>query len=166
MVRIILGQPKASFEIAAEASGKPVVTGHPEIFISISHSQASLACAATQIGPIGIDLEIARPHRDLAGIAAFAFGPREQIRIAQEGADGFYRIWTLREAIAKANGIGLIEAADRRDRVESGPVTGDWRWQDWHLTHRILAPGRHLAIAVHAPAVEIIDWRRVTPNGA
>lgn len=141
------------------------MAGHPEIFISLSHSHASLACAATRLGPVGIDLEVARPHRDLAGIAGFAFGPKEQSRAAAEGADGFYRIWTLREAIAKADGIGLAQAADRNDRVESGPATGDWCWQGWHLTHRVLDPGKHLAIAVRAPAVDAIDWCWFRPTG-
>jgi 4'-phosphopantetheinyl transferase len=166
LVRSISGEPDAGFEIAAEPGGRPVVVGRPDLFISISHSRTSLACAVTFAGPLGIDLEIARPGRDLAGIATFAFGPGEQQRAAADGPDGFYRIWTLREAIAKADGIGLAQVADRQDRVDAGPNVGDWCWQGWHLTHRILAPGKHLAIAALAPQIEGVEWRCVTLNGA
>lgn len=158
------GEDNLNFHISHEPGGKPYVTGHSEIFISLSHSRTSLACAATLLGPVGIDIEIVRPHRDLAGIAAFAFGPNERIRSGSSGADGFYRIWTLREAMAKAEGIGLARAADRQDRVDSGPDTGDWRWQDWHLSHRILAPGKHLALAAQAPAADGVEWRYFTLN--
>jgi 4'-phosphopantetheinyl transferase len=166
LVRLISGQPDAHFDLAAEPSGRPMVMGRPDIFISISHSRGTLACAATFAGPLGIDLEIARPDRDLSGIAAFAFGPGERQRAAAEGPDGFYRIWTLREAIAKAEGVGLAQVADRLDRVDTGPGVGDWCWQGWHLTHRILGPGKHLAIAAFAPHVDGLEWCRVTPNGA
>lgn len=165
-IREILGQPQARFEIAHAANGRPIVSGHPEVFISITHSQTSLACVVSLIGPAGIDLEVPRPHRDLAGIAAFAFGPKERARADAEGPDGFYRIWTLREAIAKADGSGLAQAADRQDRVDFGPMTGDWHWQGWHLTHRLPAPGKHLAIAVLAPSVARVDWRYITPSDA
>jgi len=166
LVREISGQLDARFDIAAAPNGKPFVVGRPDLFISISHSRTTLACAVTFAGPLGIDLERPRPDRDLSGIAAFAFGPGEQRRAAAEGPDGFYRIWTLREAIAKAEGIGLAQVADRQDRADSGPAVGDWCWQGWHLTHRILAPGKHLAIAAYAPQVDRLAWCGVTLNGA
>ena len=158
-----MDQPDGSFDIVRDPAGRPLVANEPGIFVSLSHSQASLACAATHVGPIGIDLEVPRPQRDLAGIAAFAFGPKEQIRAAA-GPAAFYRIWTLREAIAKATGVGLAQAADRQDRVDGGPETGAWRWQDWHLTHRMPEPGTHLAIALLGPQADAVDWRYFTPN--
>lgn len=165
LISLATQQPAALLEIVHEGTGRPVVSGHPEIFISLSHSGTSLACAATLAGPVGVDIEIARSGRNVVDIAAFAFGPAEQKRAAREGADGFYRIWTLREAIAKAEGIGLAQAADRQDRVDSGPDTGDWRWQDWHVSHRILEPGKHLSLAVQAAELDTVDWRYVTPSG-
>jgi phosphopantetheinyl transferase len=164
-ISLAMGQLNPALELANEPSGRPVVLGHPEIFISLSHSRTSLACAATFAGPVGIDLEIVRRGRNLGDIAALAFGPAEQVRAARDGPDGFYRIWTLREAIAKAEGIGLAHAADRQDRVASGPDTGDWRWHHWHLAHRLLDHGKYLALATRAPEIEAVDWRYFTPTG-
>ena len=42
----------------------------------------------------------------------------------KEGITEFYRIWTLREAIAKATGEGLVMAMDGVDRVGGGFAAG------------------------------------------
>ncbi|MDY0873323.1 4'-phosphopantetheinyl transferase family protein [Dongia rigui] len=165
-IRLATQQPNGLFEMTHEPAGRPVVSGHPEIFISLSHSATSLACAGTLAGPLGIDLEIERSGRNVADIAAFAFGPAEQKRVARDGTDGFYRIWTLREAIAKAEGIGLVQVADRQDRVDTGPDSGEWRWRDWHLARHVVAPGRHLALAVQAARADAMAWRYFTPTDA
>jgi phosphopantetheinyl transferase len=162
------GLPEQVFCIAAEPSGRLLLTtthqAAPPIFISMSHCGAKLACTATMIGPIGIDIERARPGRDLAGIGEAAFGPAERLRCAQEGAAGFYRVWTLREAMAKALGVGLAMVGDRVDRVAEGPDEGGWQWQDWHLAHFRLPAAMHLALAVqpHHAVVADVDWREIT----
>jgi phosphopantetheinyl transferase len=162
------GLPEQEFCIAAEPSGRLLLTtthqSAPSIFISMSHCGPKLACAATMIGPIGIDIERARPGRNLAGISEAAFGPAERQRCAQADAAGFYRIWTLREAMAKALGVGLVMVGDRVDRAAEGPDEGSWQWQDWHLTHFRLPIEMHLALAVrprHAVLGDI-DWREIT----
>ncbi|WP_374382059.1 4'-phosphopantetheinyl transferase superfamily protein [Dongia sp.] len=159
-----------AFSLAKAASGKPIVLqgGAPApYYVSWSHSGAYLAVAATTAGPIGIDIEIGRPDRDIEGIAEWAFGPREVHRVRQEGPAGFYRIWTLREAMAKANGTGLIEVADRHDRVAEGPTDGFWCADGWHLLHQAMAPNQHLALAVRAPLATGAVWTRFTagPDG-
>jgi 4'-phosphopantetheinyl transferase len=159
------------FCIAAEPSGRLAVTlkNAPArgIFVSLSHSGALLACTATSAGPIGIDLEKPRSDRNVAGIAGAAFGPAEIRRCADEGQHGFYRIWTLREAMAKATGHGLSSVCDRRDRAAEGPYQGCWRWQDWHLAHAQLPAGMSLGIAV-LPQSEVaqLSWQAFTPDGA
>jgi phosphopantetheinyl transferase len=172
VVSQVTGLPPDLYCIATEPSGRPVATvrdGTPAgIFISLSHSGVHLAAVATAIGPIGVDIERAKPRRNLAGIAQAAFGPAERRRCDRDGADGFYRIWTLREAIAKALGAGLVMAADRVDRVADGPDEGYWKWQGWQLAHHRVAAGLSFAVAVrpdHALAENIV-WQDVTPDGS
>lgn len=142
-------------EIRSERSGRPYLatnSGHRLPFISLSHSRGWVACAATEIGPIGIDIERPRPGRDHGGISAVAFGPLEQARVTAAGAGAFYRIWTLREAIAKACGQGLALATDGRDRVHDGPDEGEWATTldgtGWALSHRTVESDLSLATAV------------------
>jgi hypothetical protein len=67
------------------------------------------------------------PARSLGEIAAYAFGPQEQQAARSGEVADFYRIWTLREASAKACGVGLPMLADGRDYFETAPVAGSWQ---------------------------------------
>ena len=158
MLADIWGIAPENVKIRSERSGRPYVEPvlpQPSPFISISHSRGWIACAATEIGPLGIDIERQRPGRDHAGIAAMAFGPREVARTCNSGIGAFYRIWTLREAIAKARGQGLALAADGLDRVHEGPEVGQWfatlDQAVWSLSHNLIDEDTSFATAVVLP---------------
>lgn len=144
--------------LKSDPFGRPFLDGPAGTlpFVSLSHSRGWIACAASAIGPLGIDIEVPRPGRNVAGIAAAAFGPLEAERATTGGESGFYRIWTLREAIGKATGLGLPLATDGVDRVHEGPDEGPWQMAsgqaNWFLCHRILDGPVHLSISVLLPA--------------
>jgi phosphopantetheinyl transferase len=147
--------PPHEVEIRSERSGRPYLAAkgvHRLPFISLSHSRGWVACAATEVGPVGIDIERQRPGRDHGGISAVAFGPLERACVIGSGVGAFYRIWTLREAIAKACGQGLALATDGRDRVHDGPDQGEWvttlDGSRWALSHRFVENDLSLATAV------------------
>jgi phosphopantetheinyl transferase len=48
--------------------------------VSLTHRRAWVACALAP-APVGVDLEMPRPRRDLLGLAAFAFSPDECRRL-------------------------------------------------------------------------------------
>lgn len=81
---------------------------------SLSHSggHAALLTAASEM-QIGVDLEVARP-RDVLRTARFAFD-REEVD-ALEALSGvarddlFYALWTMKEALAKALRLELVDA--------------------------------------------------------
>jgi 4'-phosphopantetheinyl transferase len=143
-----------------ESSGRPIARNAvcdrvPSI--SLAHSGGWVAVAASDAGAIAIDIEVHRPHRNFCGIAAAAFGPGEQWLVAADGVASFYRIWTLREAMAKASGEGLAEVVDRTDRVATGPKEGVWRTSigltPWLLAHTTPVSGLSLAMAVRGPCM-------------
>jgi phosphopantetheinyl transferase len=173
MLSEVWGMAPENVQICSEPSGQPylapVFSRRPP-FISISHTRGWVACAATEIGPLGIDIERRRPDRDHAGIAEMAFGPRETARAAVGGM-AFYRIWTLREAIAKACGQGLTLAADRLDRVHDGPDEGYWlatlEHDVWALSHGLVNEDTSLATAVllsgSGQPVSLAKWAPAWP---
>ena len=55
-------------------------------------------------------------------MAEATFGPLETQRVGRTGERGFYRIWTVREAMGKATGEGLRLVADRLDRAQLDEV--------------------------------------------
>lgn len=135
--------------ILSNANGKPqaftrdgVVGPH----ITLFHTHGLVGCAASYEGPIGIDAEYWR-QRNFVAIADYAFGAREQEEVAREGISAFYRIWTLKEAIAKATGKGLIANIDGLDHVAGGPASGCWASGKWQLFNTSFFPDYSLALA-------------------
>lgn len=123
--------------------------------VSLSHSGGWVACAISDAGPLGIDIEAHRPDRNFCGIAAAAFGPGEQSQVASGGAASFYRTWTLKEAMSKASGRGIAEVTDHIDRVAERPRNGSWQTIDggtlWWLSYTTPLRCLSLAIAVKSP---------------
>ena len=87
--------------------------------VSLSHTGDWVACALAP-APVGVDVEMPRDDRDLAGLAAFAFSRDEAARLAAlpdaERSDEFHRLWSLKEARGKRIGEGLLP---RRSRLVS-----------------------------------------------
>jgi 4'-phosphopantetheinyl transferase len=137
---------RSDWTILAGPDGKPWIAGGPAI--SLSHTRGHVAVAAAATGDLGIDVERHR-RRDIVGLAERAFGPTERQAVGDDPR-AFYRIWTLREAMAKASGAGLREAADGQDRILGGPFEGCWPSGGWHLAHVLIAPACSLAIAHRA----------------
>lgn len=119
--------------------------------ISLSHSGPWVACAISSVAPVGIDIERHRTTRNFPAIAEAGFGPEERRRSAAGSMSAFYRIWTIREAIAKATGEGLAQATNGLDYAASGPETGSWtsaaEGRQWGLTHLMPLPDMSLSVA-------------------
>ncbi len=148
------GAEPSCWMFETEPSGQPVARrggGDSGPSIAISHSGGWVACAASARGRVGIDIERHRPGRDIAGIAGLAFGGGERRDVERGGAAAFYRIWTQREALAKARGRGLAEAADGVDRAAGFPGDGaEWRrigGETWWLAQATPVEGLSLAVA-------------------
>lgn len=119
-----------SWQLIQNWQGKPILVslaGVNAIDVSLSHSGWLAAAAITDLGAIGVDIEYLTPTRSILEIAAYAFGPQEQQAVQSGGVADFYRIWTLREALAKACGIGFPMLADRRDYFAASPAVGSWQ---------------------------------------
>jgi 4'-phosphopantetheinyl transferase len=149
----------ADWQILRTRLGKPFVVGPSGALgpaVSLSHTGAMVAVAMAQAGALGVDIEQHRT-RDFTALAAQAFGPAEQADVAVSGADAFYRIWTSREAIAKATGDGLALAANGHDLVAGGASEPYRRMEHgghvWHLAHVRIEPDCSLAVA-HAGTPE------------
>lgn len=130
LIRFLVAQrgTRTRFSIAKDQRGKPSLVGtdgRAGPSISLTHSGSIVAAALSDCGALGIDIERHRT-RDVSALAEAAFGPEERAAVLRHGYDAFYRIWTLREAHAKATGIGLAQAADRVDRFTTGPYRGSW----------------------------------------
>jgi 4'-phosphopantetheinyl transferase len=97
-----------------EEHGRPVVRA-PEVaarlHVSLSHSGARVVVAATEAGPVGVDVERAAAV-DFAGFDAVALTAVERDRIAAldpaERPLARALTWVRKEALLKATGSGLM----------------------------------------------------------
>src|SRR5439155_1551412 len=87
-------------------------TSHPRLRFSLSHADGIALCAVTRGGAVGADVESLRHvGPDPLGVAATLCSERERETLlatpAPLRAERFLSLWTLKEAFAKATGLGF-----------------------------------------------------------
>jgi 4'-phosphopantetheinyl transferase len=101
-----LGRPPQEIQLEEQVGKAPRMTvpGLKAGF-SISHSGRWVACAVSTATALGLDIELRDPSRDLAALAAQAFDAEEMAQWTrlqglpdEERTDGFYRLWSEKEA--------------------------------------------------------------------
>lgn len=132
-----LGVAPRSVRLGRESNGKPILispAAKPPLRFSMSHSRDRVLYALTRGGEVGVDVEWFRPGLDWRGLADRFFAPDEARRLRRaapsRGRASFYRLWTQKEAIAKADGANLLHwlGADLSERI-----TPEWRVWSWRL---------------------------------
>jgi 4'-phosphopantetheinyl transferase len=124
--------------------GKPSVRNSPnDMQFNLSHSNDLMVLAVCGRGSVGVDIEKEDPHFPAAEIAARYFCEREKNAINQAdeetGLSAFFRLWTAKEAVTKATGLGLslelskIEIGIVPLRVFALEAPGCARAAEWRL---------------------------------
>lgn len=139
-------------------AGKPrLCAGQAPMDFNLSHSGEWLACAVTAGAPVGLDIEYARPGRDLMRLARRFFHPAE-VKVLQDldetpRLELFYSLWTLKEATVKSRAAAVAPLLEslRFDLQGNAIVPG---FDDHPAAYRLLRlqPDCHLALCLPAPA--------------
>jgi 4'-phosphopantetheinyl transferase len=141
-----LNLPPGSVTFATGDSGKPRLAGTSAISFNLSHSGAYAAAAVSRGRELGIDIEEIRPDIAWRDIAARFFSAEETAWLdSMAEPEAFFRLWTAKEAVLKAVGIGLTAPLDRI-RVRPGEDA-----PPWNLRELDLAPGYACAVAFDGP---------------
>lgn len=160
----VLGTVDARALRSRESGG--VAYGAGALHLNLSHSGELLGVALSNL-PIGFDLERPRP-RTVTRSAGRIFSAQEAAWLdalpAPERLDGFYSLWTLKEAVCKAVELTLwdcmktarFELPDGRFSPQAPLPAGPWS-----CLHARLEPDWHLAVAVSGSAdpLEPACWR-------
>jgi 4'-phosphopantetheinyl transferase len=88
--------------------GKPLLADYPDIHFSLSHCREAVACVVSD-RPVGIDVESIGRYRE--PLAAYTMSETERAAIAAAPSPeaAFTRLWTMKEALLKCSGQGIVD---------------------------------------------------------
>lgn len=145
------GMAAHSVPLVHDDAGRPCLRGMDDVYVSTANAGSLLAVVVAN-GPVGVDVERRRPLPDWRALATDHFTPREVARIAAlpeaVAEDAVLRLWTMKEAAAKALGVGLPDGLPSLD-LACRALDADARWHV-RTSDRILR----------------IDSRRIVRRGA
>ena len=97
--------------------GKPELPGEISLKFNLSHSKSIAVLAVDHAQPLVVDVEDVRPIEPEVADRHFSAIELSDLRGLEGDArlTGFYRCWTRKEAILKAEGVGLSRALDSFD---------------------------------------------------
>ncbi len=173
MLTEIAGERTWTF--APDAHGKLAIAppfGDPALHFNVSHTDGVVAGVVARGIAVGIDVEGIDRELDFSDMTHATFAPEEREAFTRCTDDArpefFFATWTLKEAIAKARGIGLgmpfpetclaLEPAPRVLRDPAGDV------ERWSLTSFAPLPSHRLSVALRTEpgAVTAFDVREVS----
>lgn len=160
------GDPR-DWRFAAGPWGKPVVADRDGPHFNLSHAEGLVACALSPDVPVGIDVEPADRRAPID--VATRFSPDERSWLLDlpesERQPGFFRLWTMKEAVVKATGRGMAQALDSF-AVGFDPLRVNWadapraETGHWRLVQRTVG-GRHLLALAWIGPEAIVTLREV-----
>jgi len=126
-----------------------------DLHFNVSHS-FGMALVAIHSRPTGVDVEHVDEHTDWVDVARELFSAAEQSQLsradsAAERVRQFFRIWTKKEALLKAMGLGFAMEPRTLDVAEPGA----FERFGWHLLPLPTAPAWEAALAIADPGADL-----------
>lgn len=154
--------PAVAWSFQSNRYGRPKIAGpktRPRLHFSISHTSELVGCLVAADIDCGIDIEAIDRISDFRDLCNAVLAPSELSSIsalpASEQPARFIQYWTLKEAYAKARGLGMSlpfhQCAFRicRGGISLDPALHDDA-RDWHFEQRQITPRHVLAIALRS----------------
>ena len=118
LVRVVLSRhlpvPPDEWRFERDGHGRPSISGpvRPSpVQFSLSHTRGLIACLVTRSVQAAVDVERIEYVADLSRVAQQVLSPGERAALGMPSSRNwttrFYEHWTLKEAYAKARGLGL-----------------------------------------------------------
>ncbi|MDD4965749.1 4'-phosphopantetheinyl transferase superfamily protein [Halothiobacillus sp.] len=172
--------PPSSLQFQRNPFGKPalVSTTRGELpQFNLTHTKGLAACIIAGTRPCGIDLELVQQKAELLKIADRWFSAEEVEQLQRLSGEWryehFYSLWTLKEALLKAYGCGLLQPLNsfgfRFPANEHGTIelvhqehisTGE----SWHLELYSPLSGYRMAVAIAERSGPIPPIRQYWPE--
>ncbi len=153
-----------SLTFSQNAWGKPELTDNPHnLQFNVSHSKDKVLIGVTKARCLGVDIEYMNHARDFKKIAENYFHTLEwhddafqhDDELGTYSATRFYKLWTLKEALTKAEGKGLalpfdsfyFRCPDNQPAKLMGDSSACLFTKQWGFHHQYCSDNYSLAIA-------------------
>jgi 4'-phosphopantetheinyl transferase len=169
-----LGCRPQDVTVALTDTGKPWLLELPDLHVNVSHTRRAVVVASASVAPVGVDIEQSEPtavHPQRLAQRLFARSEAQTLKTLSEErvADWFSSVWTIKEAVGKALGVGVIPALSQivvetsDSGLELAAVGEGPPAESWSL-HQLTAPGgsEKIAVAVPVPGVGLAPLSVVT----
>lgn len=158
------GNP-GDWQFERDRFGKPHLVNHDgQLACNLSHTRGLVACVVAETGSVGIDVESFNRRCPLH-LAPRVFTPDECRQLNKTPIEQrhrtFFRLWTLKEAVVKADGAGLTMSlqsfgfpdchAVEPQVTFRNPTAATAHWQFWTPN---VHPDYAVAVALQTPAPE------------
>lgn len=129
---LYLGRKPQSVEFEFNEFRKPKIKNQEDIHFNTTHSGDWLVFIFSS-NPCGIDIERINPDFDYPSVLEMSFHPDEIdfIQKSIQPVNQFFKIWTIKESMIKAEGTGLMDNLNELNTVKdfSKLPTGNETWQ-------------------------------------
>lgn len=144
---------------------------HNTLDFNLSHAKGLVACSISTHGRVGVDVEDCERKTDVRRIARRFFHPEEYEAMAGLSVvaqrQRFFTLWTIKEAVAKADGRGVAITLNRFSVHFDDAAMPHIRWkhdeagqQDWQIT--TLQPTRRHAAALAIRGDQVASYELTT----
>ena len=157
MLRRVFGDNRAK-HILVSPLGKPYLSGGPYFNLSHSGNKVVLLVGNQELG---VDIEQIVPYSQ--PVAQRVFTDSEQTWLkSQQSNEAFYRLWTGKESIMKAMGLGFQLPPESFEIIPQQAVPNTVHGHEWFL-HWQMLEGHMLccALSISNAKIEIISLSRV-----
>lgn len=144
----LLQRPGKGVEFVVSDRGKPSLAEEiaPPLYFNTSHSRTHALVALSRLGDLGVDVEDVGPVDDRVVQRSLSSDELQKLELL-DPADrerAFFRLWTIKEACAKATGVGIGIG------MRKVPATLDdsGRWTEFMWQVLDLGPQAAAAVAV------------------
>jgi 4'-phosphopantetheinyl transferase len=144
-------QPEHTLCFSHTEFGKPILDSHAQLSFNQSHSQSMYVLAwSHDLQHIGIDIEDKNRGMRVEALAKHSLTALEYERFRQAADQQLYwlKLWTIKEAVLKASGLGIrlnlneLEThcldMQQADGVVTHPKIGDWSYACYALPDHML----------------------------
>jgi 4'-phosphopantetheinyl transferase len=145
--------------IRVDGRGRPFLPGGPDF--NLSHSGEVTICAVGGGCTVGVDVERIRPVEIEPFSGCFSADEWRLLASARDPLEAFFRYWTIKESVLKADGRGLgVPMREVRVFGREAELEG----RRWYIFPPRVGPGHVAHLAVDREPAEV-RVREISPDG-